>query len=129
MTGGAESLFGGIEDIIESYEEASAAGRPVSIRDYLPGKDDPSRLKVLQELIRVEMDRSFRNGIPIALEDYRAEYPELFVSPKILAPLAFEEYRLRLMSAEPVDSGFCPEVQCRHESVAEVRELTADSRD
>jgi serine/threonine protein kinase/lipoprotein NlpI len=105
MTGGAESLFGGIEDIIESYEEASASGRLVSIRDYLPGKDDPARLQVLQELIRVEMDRSFRNGIPIALEDYRAEYPELFVSPKILAPLAFEEYRLRLMSAEPVDSG------------------------
>ena len=105
MTGGAESLFGGIEDIIESYEDASASGRPVRIRDYLPGKDDPARLQVLQELIRVEMDRSFRNGIPIALEDYRAEYPELFVSPKILAPLAFEEYRLRLMSAEPVDSG------------------------
>ena len=97
MTGGAESLFGGIEDIIESYEDASASGRPVRIRDYLPGKDDPARLQVLQELIRVEMDRSFRNGIPIALEDYRAEYPELFVSPKILAPLAFEEYRLRLM--------------------------------
>ena len=105
MTGGAESLFGGIEDIIESYEEASASGRPVSIRDFLPGNDDPARLQILQELIRVEMDRSFRNGIPIALEDYRAEYPELFVSPKILAPLAFEEYRLRLMSAEPVDSG------------------------
>ena len=104
MTGAAESLFGGIEDIIESYEEASASGRPVSIRDYLPGKEDPARLQVLQELIRVEMDRSFRNGIPIAVENYRAEYPELFVSPKILAPLAFEEYRLRLMSAEPVDS-------------------------
>ena len=105
MTGGAESLFGGIEDIIESYEEASASGRSVYIRDFLPGNDDPARLQVLQELIRVEMDRSFRNGIPIALEDYRAEYPELFVSPKILAPLAFEEYRLRLISAEPVDSG------------------------
>jgi serine/threonine protein kinase/predicted Zn-dependent protease len=105
MTGGAESLFGGIEDIIESYEDACASGRSVSIRDFLPTKDDPSRLRVLQELIRVEMDRSFRNGIPLALEDYRAEYPELFVSPKLLAPLAFEEYRLRLMSAEPVDSG------------------------
>jgi serine/threonine protein kinase/predicted Zn-dependent protease len=105
MTGGAESLFGGIEDIIESYEDACASGRSVSIRDFLPTKDDPSWLRVLQELIRVEMDRSFRNGIPLALEDYRAEYPELFVSPKLLAPLAFEEYRLRLMSAEPVDSG------------------------
>ena len=105
MTGGAESLFGGIEDIIESYEDACASGRSVSIRDFLPTKDDPSRLRVLQELIRVEMDRSFRNGIPLVLEDYRAEYPELFVSPKLLAPLAFEEYRLRLMSAEPVDSG------------------------
>lgn len=105
MTGGAESLFGGIEDIIESYEDACASGRSVSIRDFLPTKDDPSRLRVLQELIRVEMDRSFRNGISLALEDYRAEYPELFVSPKLLAPLAFEEYRLRLMSAEPVDSG------------------------
>ena len=105
MTGGAESLFGDIEDIIESYEDACASGRSVSIRDFLPVKDDPARLRVLQELIRVEMDRSFRNGIPLALEDYRAEYPELFVSPKLLAPLAFEEYRLRLMSAEPVDSG------------------------
>jgi serine/threonine protein kinase/Tfp pilus assembly protein PilF len=105
MTGGAESLFGGIEDIVESYEDACASGRSVSIRDFLPAKDDPSRLRVMQELIRVEMDRSFRNGIPLALEDYRAEYPELFVSPKLLAPLAFEEYRLRLMSAEPVDSG------------------------
>ncbi len=105
MTGGAESLFGGIEDIIESYEDACASGHTVNIRDFLPVKDDPSWLRVLQELIRVEMDRSFRNGIPLALEDYRAEYPELFVSPKLLAPLAFEEYRLRLMSAEPVDSG------------------------
>jgi serine/threonine protein kinase/Tfp pilus assembly protein PilF len=109
MTCGQESLFGGLEEIVESFEDACAQGKDIRLQDFLPPLEDPGYLRVLQELIRVHLDLGFRRGRIGSLEDYRGEFPELFESPDLLAPLAFEEYRLRLNSASPLHSSIFSE--------------------
>ncbi len=101
---GEESLFGGMDAIIESFEDAHASENPVRIRDFLPDRTDAIYTQVLQELVRINMEKRFRSHESISLEDYREDFPELFESADLLAPLAFEEFRLRLQSAAPLDS-------------------------
>ncbi len=104
MNRSLKSLFGGLEEIIEAFEDARALDKSVRIRDFLPDRDAPVYIESLQELIRVELDHQFRNGVGASLDEYREEFPELFASPDLLVPLAFEEYRLRLQTTSPMDS-------------------------
>lgn len=97
-----DSVFGDVEDFIESFEQARSADRNVSIRDFLPDQQCSHYLEVLQELVRVDLDQRFRDGQITSLEEYRDEFPVLFASSETVAPLAFEEYRLRLSSSSPL---------------------------
>lgn len=97
-----DSVFGDAEDLIESFEEARSADRDAAIRDFLPDLQSPHYLEVLQELVRVDLDLRFRDGQIASLGDYRDEFPVLFSSSEVVAPLAFEEYRLRLSSRMPL---------------------------
>jgi serine/threonine protein kinase/Flp pilus assembly protein TadD len=97
-----DSVFGDVEDFIESFEQARCEDRNVSIRDFLPDQQCSHYLEVLQELVRVDLDQRFRDGQITSLEEYRDEFPVLFASSETVAPLAFEEYRLRLSSSSPL---------------------------
>ena len=57
-----DSVFGDVEDFIESFEQARCADRNVSIRDFLPDQQCSHYLEVLQELVRVDLDQRFRDG-------------------------------------------------------------------
>ncbi len=66
MSRGHESIFGELEDIIETFEEARATGQTVHISDFLPDRHDPLFLDVLQELVRIELEYRFRSGTSVA---------------------------------------------------------------
>ncbi len=88
------SLFGISEELISAYEDARIEGQKVQLADYLPERNHPQWLMTLQELIRIDMELNQRQGGSVSLESYRSAWPGLFDDPAILAPLAFEEYRL-----------------------------------
>ncbi|MFO0977749.1 MAG: protein kinase [Planctomycetaceae bacterium] len=88
------SLFGISEELISAYEDARLEGRQVPLADYLPERNHPQWLMTLQELIRIDMELSQRQGNRVSLEAYRSAWPMLFEDSALLAPLAFEEYRL-----------------------------------
>ena len=88
------SLFGISEELITAYEDARSEGQQVRLADYLPERSHPQWLITLQELIRIDMELTQRHGGSVSLETYRSEWPVLFEDPEVLAPLAFEEYRL-----------------------------------
>ena len=90
-----------VEDFVNAYESVRAR-EPVSIRDFLPARDDPRFLSALAELVRVEMEYGWNDGSPRRLTDYRADYPELFADRAVLAGVAFEAFRLRRQAGEAV---------------------------
>lgn len=101
----AEALtFGDVDAAVEAFEDARASDRSVSLRLFLPDREAQCYLETLQELVRTDLDHRFRETGSASLEDYRDLWPELFESPEAIAPLAFEEYRLRLSSPQPVSA-------------------------
>jgi serine/threonine protein kinase len=88
-----------VEDVVNAYESVRARD-PVSIRQFLPARDDSRFLPALVELIRVEMEYAWGEGTARRLAEYQAEYPELAADPRGLAAVAFEEFRLRRQAGE-----------------------------
>jgi hypothetical protein len=100
MWPGVTNLPAEWEDQIEAFEAACAGhGRP-ELADFLPADGHPLRLAVLAELVRIDMEYSWKRGAAKRLEVYRPAFPELFSDPGALRGVAFEEYRLRRLAGE-----------------------------
>ncbi|HEV3202844.1 MAG TPA: hypothetical protein VGY77_00605 [Gemmataceae bacterium] len=89
-----------LEDYIEGFEKALARDDSINLADFLPPSDNPLYPQALSEIIRSDMEFSFRRGTPRKLEDYGQRFPGLFQDPHTLKTLAFEEYRLRRLAGE-----------------------------
>lgn len=92
----------GLDEIVDDYEQQFADDSQVRIEDFVPSQGDPARSEVLAELIRVDLELRWKKGAPRTLADYRSRFPEEFQSEGFLAPLAFEEYRVRLLLGDSV---------------------------
>src|SRR5262249_59000774 len=88
------------EDRIEAFEAAQARDGHADIRTFLPDTQHPLRGAVLAELIRSDLEFSWRQGTPRRLEDYRPLFPQIFADREALQGIAFEEYRLRRQAGE-----------------------------
>ncbi len=91
-----------IEAIIESYEQARVRGDEADVRDFLPAQSDPHYVEIACELVRVDLEYSFAQGVPKVLDDYRSLCADLFTNRKWLSQAAFEEYRLRHVAGHRV---------------------------
>src|SRR5262245_7171844 len=87
-----------IDQHVADFEEALAANGVAALADYLPPAGDPLRTPILLELVRVDLEHAWKSGRARLLEDFRADFPELFADREALAAIAFEEYRLRLQA-------------------------------
>jgi WD40 repeat protein/serine/threonine protein kinase len=65
-----------IDPYIQGFERAWRSGTPPAIDDFLP-KEGPDRLAVLQELIKIDMERRLKAGTPTPREEYAERFPEL----------------------------------------------------
>ncbi len=92
-----------VEPYVESFEEAICDGDRIGIAHFLPPLQNPLRMMVLIELIRVDLEWSHKRGRPAELASYRAEFPEAFRDPQARKVLAFEDFRLRRAAGEEVD--------------------------
>jgi serine/threonine protein kinase/Flp pilus assembly protein TadD len=89
-----EGLAADLDECVEAFEAAWAAGPP-SIARFLPPGDRPDYLAVLTELVRIDLEfRADRGEFP-CLDRYRAAFPALFADPARAREVAFEAERLR----------------------------------
>ncbi|MFN7803154.1 MAG: protein kinase domain-containing protein [Planctomycetaceae bacterium] len=91
-----------LDEIVDSYEQSFAKDHSVRLEDFVPEVGDPRRRAVLAELIRVDLELRWKRGIGQRLDDYRGRFPQEFETEGFVTPLAFEEYRVRLLLGDPV---------------------------
>jgi len=72
----AGELWQRVDAVVRRFETAWQGGTPPNIDDFLP-KDGPERLAVLEELVKVDMERRRKTGLPAPAEGYLERYPEL----------------------------------------------------
>jgi len=81
---------------LEQFEEAWLGGTAPRLEDYLlPGLDSTIRLEFLTELIKIDLDRRWRQEVPALqrrVEDYLGRWPELARPAPRLLDLIREEY-------------------------------------
>jgi WD40 repeat protein/tRNA A-37 threonylcarbamoyl transferase component Bud32 len=94
-SGGALSLTDSIrlERAVNRFEDAWQRGERPEIEPYLPA-EAPDRVRVLVELVHVDLERRLKVGEPMRVETYLERYPELREDALVLGLLA-AEYRLR----------------------------------
>src|SRR4051812_6951329 len=80
---------------IEPFVAASAAGPRDDLAAFVPPVAHPLHLPVLEELIRIDLERHWLAGRPRWLEDYFGRFPQLLESSASVRTLAFEELRVR----------------------------------
>src|SRR6516162_10517238 len=65
-----------LKDAAKRFEDAHRHGPRPRIDDYLPG-DGPLRLRILVELVHIDLELRLKAGEGARAEDYLACYPEL----------------------------------------------------
>ncbi len=93
-----------VDEFVEAYESAHEKGENPHFVDFLPGPTHDLYRTVAAEVIRVDMEYSWKSGDKANLQQYREMVPEAMNDREVLAQVAFEEYRLRLRAGEKVSS-------------------------
>ena len=96
----ASPLWLDVDNFIEAYESAQVQGGKVDLRNFLPPREHPGFLRIVQELFRVDLEYAWQRGERRFLEDYQPLCPELFADPHLVLELTYEEYRLRKQAGE-----------------------------
>ena len=91
-----------VDELIEAFERAWANDAAPEIMNFLPAPDHPHRRETLLELVRVDLELRWQNGCPITLDEYRIKFPQLLSNSESFSLVAFEEFRARRNSGEPV---------------------------
>ncbi len=91
-----------LDDFVEAYEVACAAGRPRNLADFVPPAGHPERIETVIELVRVDLEYSWQMGSGQHVEQYQRLFPEELHAGPGLEQVAFEEFRLRRLAGEPV---------------------------
>jgi serine/threonine protein kinase/Tfp pilus assembly protein PilF len=90
----------GLDEVLEAFEEAQARDGDADLADFLPTPEHPEYLAILCELVRVDMEYTWRRGRRRRLEEYESRFPQLFSDPGRAREVAFEEYRLRQQAGD-----------------------------
>ncbi len=95
-----------MSEFIEAFECARTAG-PIDLVGFLPPKNDPRRIPVLVELIRVDLEIGWETQQPTPLVDYQRRFPEIFRESVARQQVVFEDYRQQIRAGlEPVAADF-----------------------
>lgn len=89
-----------LDERVEEFEQARAAGRSADLREYLPSRESDSYRQTALELMRVDLEYGWRSGSPRSIEEYLTALGDVLADPASLAALAFEEHRLRLAAGQ-----------------------------
>jgi serine/threonine protein kinase/Tfp pilus assembly protein PilF len=89
-----------IDPFIEAFEQSYTRDGRADLTTFLPETDHPHYLSVLRELVRVDIEYTWRRGSRRQTEEYLVAFPALGSDPAGLCAVAFEEYRQRQRAGE-----------------------------
>ncbi|MEZ6062943.1 MAG: serine/threonine-protein kinase, partial [Planctomycetaceae bacterium] len=92
-----------LDSAVEAFEAAIASGVPCAPVDFAPQPSHPAYAEIVVELVRVDLERGWRTGVPRTVEDYVLDFPDIFAEQDRRSQLAYEEFRVRKMHGQPVD--------------------------
>ncbi len=85
---------------------------------FLPPPGDPARLRILKELVKIDLEVRWRLGRGLPLEDYARRFPELGPADALSVGLIVEEYRARhLYGDRPPLEGYARRFPSRFEEL------------
>src|SRR5262245_5882206 len=123
LEGLASAEWQGLQAAVEKFEAAWDSGSPPDLEDCLP--DEPAtRLRVLIELVHVDLERRLKSGLSARVEEYLHRFPELTGEPAVELIAAEYHHRRQLGDADAT-----PEVYLRRfpEYSAHLGDLTTAS--
>jgi WD40 repeat protein/serine/threonine protein kinase len=71
-----ESMLARVDLRCDAFEKLLRQGQRPRIEDFLGDTAEPERSKLLEELLKVELEHRVRTGEPPALEDYQLRFPD-----------------------------------------------------
>jgi serine/threonine protein kinase/Tfp pilus assembly protein PilF len=89
-----------LDEFVAAFEAALRDQGQADLLAFLPDPDHPLYRAVLAELIRVDLEGSWKRGQGRRLEEYANTFPDLFADRAALQQLAYEEFRLRFLAGE-----------------------------
>src|SRR3954452_17628097 len=99
MNAGCLSSSPTIDDYVLAYESACAAGESTDISSFFPPPDHPRRSEGIVELLRVDLEYAWRDGIRDRLDNQVTRFASL-LDRRQLAEVAYEDFRLRRSAGE-----------------------------
>ena len=91
-----------LNEIVEAFETLRAQDAETQIDAFLPDRQDPEYARIALELMRVDMEHSWRDGAPKSLEDYKNRFTDVLSDHTAFRQLAYEDYRQRLLRGETI---------------------------
>ena len=91
-----------VDEIIDRYEEDWTPQSRDRISNLLDEYELSNDEEALTELIRIDIELRYKNGIDLDLEEYFGTYDSLLQYPNRVAQIAFEDYRSRFANGQPV---------------------------
>jgi hypothetical protein len=83
-----------LDALVSQFENAWQAGGPPPLEAFLSA-DGPRRAAALPELVHVDLERRFKRGESVRVEEYLGRFPELASDRTAVLDLIAAEYRLR----------------------------------
>jgi serine/threonine protein kinase/Flp pilus assembly protein TadD len=101
MNAGCLSLDATIDDFVLAYESAQETGDAADIASFFPPPDHPRRSQGIVELLRVDLEYAWRDGVRDRLDQHVARFAGT-LDRRQLAEVAYEDFRLRRSAGESV---------------------------
>lgn len=89
-----------LDHYVDAFESARSTRRDVDVENYLPEQSHPRYSEIVVELLRIDLEWSWKRGTPKPLAEYGARFCGVLADRGQMEALAFEEYRLRRQAGE-----------------------------
>ena len=99
----ASHVWKAVTDHLEAFARAWESCGPPGLGGFLPADPPAVRRLVLVELVKLDLDFRLQRGIPLELEDFVAEFPELGFGGGPPCDLVYEEFHLRRQAGRDPD--------------------------
>ncbi|MCX7664763.1 MAG: tetratricopeptide repeat protein [Gemmataceae bacterium] len=90
------------EQLIQAFETARYNQKEIELSDFFPSPNHPRRVEIIQEIICIDIEWNWTEGVTRRVEDYYSVAGDLFQRSDFRKAVAFEEYRQRCLAYELV---------------------------
>ena len=84
----------------QAWQATSSSMPPPNLADFLPPAGDLLRSAALKELVRLDLEIRWQRGLPILLESYSQQFPELGEASSLPTELIYHEFCVRRLHGD-----------------------------